>query len=500
LEAADLRATFLQALPPPRRRVGFALHTDAIELPLCIVILFTLAIAVMESNAAAASVDPPSWITFFRLLILAVFSLELGLRVYVFRLYFFRNTWNLVDAVAVSVDLALNVLSGIFGRAPGLTVLRLLRLIRLATAYRVIEVFPELHIMVMGLAGTLRTVLWGIVLLCGFVVIFALAAVELIQPVVERIPWDDCDRCGRAYSTVAHAGLTFVQQIVAGDSWGLVTLPIVEEAPWTVLFFLAVMVTINLLVINLILAVVVEKAQQAHRDDQAALVREQAKEKQQQLEKARSELIKMCYAMDEDHSGCLTLEELLQGYDSDEYFAAALTAIDIDREDLATVFNILDKDGSGDIDYTEFVDQLHKLRTEDQHTLIIFIMHYIKAVQVDVAAMQADQANALRPKSLPQGSCGDTGAGKLDFLLQEVQSAVAAMRADEASEPQTKSRPQASGGVALDIAGLGRLMQEAHAEVLAQNERVAQVTRAASEVVARAEAAQAVGRMDVIHV
>lgn len=45
-----------------------------------------------------------------------------------------------------------------------------------------------------------------------------------------------------------------------------------------------------------------------------------------------------------DKSGNLTLEELLVGFDSIEYFSNLLKAMDISRDDLKVVFNILDKD------------------------------------------------------------------------------------------------------------------------------------------------------------
>lgn len=39
------------------------------------------------------------------------------------------------------------------------------------------------------------------------------------------------------------------------------------------------------------------------------------------------------------------------------------------------------QDSSGDIDYVEFVDQLHRLKNQDEHTLLIFILHHIKELQ-----------------------------------------------------------------------------------------------------------------------
>merc|ERR1712232_1172097 len=100
----------------------------------------------------------------------------------------------------------------------------------------------------------------------------------------------DCERCGRAFESVFASMLTFTQQIVAGDSWGVVTLPIIEAHPWTAVFFVSVLVSIQLGLMNLILSVIVDKAQQAHADD-ARFVLQQ---RQEEFERAKHDLLKMC--------------------------------------------------------------------------------------------------------------------------------------------------------------------------------------------------------------
>jgi hypothetical protein len=67
----------------------------------------------------------------------------------------------------------------------------------------------------------------------------------------------------------------------------------------------------------------------------------------------------------------------MNGYYESSEFEQTLTVMDIKQEDLAFVFNMFDSDGSGEINYHVFAEQLHKLKSYDSRTLLIFIKHYV---------------------------------------------------------------------------------------------------------------------------
>merc|ERR1719310_590152 len=45
------------------------------------------------------------------------------------------------------------------------------------------------------------------------------------------------------------------------------------------------------------------------------------------------------------------------------------------------IFKILDSDNSGDIDYQEFTEQLFKMKSQDSHSLLVFIKFYVLEVR-----------------------------------------------------------------------------------------------------------------------
>merc|ERR1719375_1819658 len=89
----------------------------------------------------------------------------------------------------------------------------------------------------------------------------------------------------------------------------------------------------------------------------------------------------ICQELDTDGSGDLSLEEVLIGYENIEGFKVVLELLDIRREDLEGVFSLLDIDSSGSVTYSEFVDELIKMQSNDFRFLLTFIKHRLGDVQ-----------------------------------------------------------------------------------------------------------------------
>jgi len=284
-----------------------------------------------------------------------------------------------LDFAVVVPDIVLEAIGLVVGGLPSLSFFRILRLFRLARAFRILTWFPELFSLIKGLAFALKAIFWGTVLILIFLLIWSIMAVQFIHPLNRELQkngvWDatDCARCPEAFSSVPMSMLTFIQQIVAGDSWGLVTVPIVEAYPVTIVFFLSVFVSVGLAILNLILAVIVDKAADAKQDS----LRIEMEKKKKARHQAHETLRQICGEMDEDGSGTLTYQELVDGFTNDEAFAEVCSHMDITLDDLQVVWSLLDSDGSGDIDYDEFVTQLYKMKSDDSHTLLILIRAYV---------------------------------------------------------------------------------------------------------------------------
>merc|ERR1711879_298931 len=103
--------------------------------------------------------------------------------------------------------------------------------------------------------------------------------------------------------------------------------------------------------------------------------------------------------MDDDKSEHLTLQELESGYDDNDDFRNAMNMMDIRKEDLKTLFKIFDQDQSGEVTYLEFIEQLHKIRNEDSHIMLVMIRYYVNDLRQsmidfmkDIKEVKADTA------------------------------------------------------------------------------------------------------------
>lgn len=438
----------MEGWSPVRRTVAIALKSMVTEAVLALLVLISFILVVIETDSEGAI---PQWVTVTNNVLLVLYTIELLTRLFVLRLEFFYFFFNVMDLLVILLDLVSTGLELIaVEELPSLTVLRVFRVLRLARSYKVMVKFPQLALMVKGLANAASAVMYGVALVFMVITVWSILAVQFIHPVNQRVgltgAYDGCGRCAEAFSSVRQSVLTFTQQIICGDSWGLVTIPIIEEAPATAWFFAAVFITVQLTIVNVMLAVIVDTALKTSQDDLNQIVQHKTDE----FNHAAQVLIAMCRQLDGDGSGDLTLDELLSGIDGHKDFRDQLLAMDIRKEDMSLVFNILDADGSGSVNYEEFVTELFKMKSHDSHTLLVFIKHYVtdikKSVDEQLHVMKADIMNKIQEST----HLGDTGL--LDKMADELEAPASPARA---SPPPEEKKLSLAAGRAESVDDLG---------------------------------------------
>lgn len=304
-------------------------------------------------------------------------------------------------------------------------------------------------------------------------ILWSIIAVEVIRPINEEVAkegvYDGCERCTRAFGSVEQSCLTFVQQLLAGDSWGLVTIPIIERAPWTAIFFTAVLISVNLGMMNLILSVIVDKAQEARADDHAFLLTQ----RQQEFEASKKDLLKMCVMLDEDDSGTLSLEELLSGYDEFPRFSQAMQVMQVSKDDLPFFYTVLDMDGSGDLNYKEFIEQVHKIKSQDSQVLLVLVKAQLTELRNVMSANNSAICNDLK-----QFKASLDDIGKQRFEWQAQAEAVGAAAPDKGQECRSAfTRPEDRNNVSNVPPMRGREFQQDGNDASLEGERELQRLR-----------------------
>jgi len=144
--------------------------------------------------------------------------------------------------------------------------------------------------------------------------------------------------------------------------------------------------------LNLLLTAIVDGAQERREADKEHLIQM----KNQEYMKARETLMEVCQAMDADNNGVLSLDELISGYENNQVFFEMMHLLDIEQHDMCAVFTALDVDKSGSITYTEFVDQIYKIKMQESRAMLVMLRLAVQQLLVASEKHMRMQSDELR--------------------------------------------------------------------------------------------------------
>jgi len=375
-----------------RRIMGNAKFDQALG----IVIVLNFVLIVYQTNAEAKCIPLPpefqteqectdvmvgSWMHVAVVVFLIIYTLESSGNFFIQRMDYFKDSWNLLDLFIVTTGW----LGEVVPDAGNFQFLRLIRALRIARVFRVLVAVEELYLMLNSLVSMFRSLIVGFTMLFAMGTLWSVVLVEWIHPIVAEIDFEalGCDRCDRAYGGIFDSNLTLWQQLVMGDSWGQLNIPIIEHAPWTSIILCSVPISMVYGLMNQILAIMIQRVQDARDDDVqlTALLKDKEHEHQKQR------MLKLCEDLDEDNSQDISMEELLKAWENNMEFRGMLVSMDLAQADLAIVFRVLDSDHSGAISYEEFCDELYKIRSRDIHTMMSLMKLSISELTVKVSTL-----------------------------------------------------------------------------------------------------------------
>ena len=205
------------------------------------VILFNAILLGMETSDTLMASFGPLILSLDRLC-LAVFVVELALKLIAYGGRFFRSGWNLFDFAIVAVSL--------IPATQGFSVLRALRILRVL---RVISAAPRLRRVVEGFVTALPG-MGSVFLLMG--IIFYIGAVMATKLFGTQFPEWFGSLGASAYSLF---------QIMTLESWSMgIVRPVMEVYPYAWAFFVPFIMVTTFAVVNLLVGLIVNSMQDAH--------------------------------------------------------------------------------------------------------------------------------------------------------------------------------------------------------------------------------------------
>lgn len=198
----------------------------------------------------------------------------------------------------------------------------------------------------------MRLLMWTLVLLGVMVYVFA----TFFTGSVGLLEQDEVAGPLRVYyGSIGDSCATLIQAICGGLSWRTATMPLRQASVAYEIAFLIYIAVSYMAIMNVMTGIMTAVALQASESDPEILALGSARDKKRQVRIAR-ELFQF---LDVDNSGKLTLEELEQSW-ADHRLDGYLEALNIKSHDALVLFNLLDGNGDGLVDFEELCETVNK--------------------------------------------------------------------------------------------------------------------------------------------
>jgi voltage-gated sodium channel len=225
---------------PHRARLASFLEGARVQRVLVTLIVVNAITLGLETWPAAMATAGPLLVAIDRS-VLAVFVVELALKLYAYGLRFWRNPWNVFDFVVVGI--ALVPASG------SLSVLRAFRVLRLL---RLVSIVPRMRFVVESVIAALPGLGAIVALLVLFFYVFAVMATKLFG--ASHPEW---------FGSLPASMFTLFQ-IMTLEGWAEIARALIAEYALAWLFFLAFILLATFTVLNLFIAIIVNAMQAQH--------------------------------------------------------------------------------------------------------------------------------------------------------------------------------------------------------------------------------------------
>jgi Ca2+-binding EF-hand superfamily protein len=344
------------------------LSTAKFDSVMGIVIVFNSVTIGLEADMTVKGQDTTLF-GYLEYVFLVLYGGELGLRFIVLGIKCLTNPWVQFDAVLVAASVleALILPPVVFFLGVDtensplgmLMVFKVLRLFRLARTVRLLAAFKVLWMLVRGLMGSVNTIFFTFVIIFLIIYLFACIALELITKFDSPARDAVFDEYVELYFKNMLTCMMTLTQFVTLDSVGSIY-SVMIPYNWGLfsLYFFGFILIVSIALMNLVTAVIVEGSlDQASNDKEVQKAYQHA-----ELKKLIPKIEQMFIALDEDGSGSLDYEELIN---APEDVKMELSKC-VPSDDLGELFEMIDIDGGGEIDVGEFIAGLSQIALSNQ--------------------------------------------------------------------------------------------------------------------------------------
>jgi hypothetical protein len=330
-----------------------------------VILLNSIFIAAQTDLAAKELSEPTgSTATLFRtcdVIFTLFFSAELLLRVIVEKMRFLtgRNKyWNFFDTVVVATAIIEESMS-LVSNTRVLRLLRVMRLVRLARFIRVMRVFRELRAMVWGIMHSIMSLIWAVILLVVIMFLFACYVTQAVthelmneQDALRHLTDDDMFVLRNSYGSLMRTMYSLYQAITGGMDWSYFADPLFKISSLLGSLFCFYIAFAVFAVLNVVTGVFVDNAMKSTELDTDLMIVEENAARVRNVEGLRG----VFHKADVDGSGTIEWDEFLVHMGDpvvQAYFRQL--GLDIEGPGVQGLWDLLDFDGNGTLNIDEMV-------------------------------------------------------------------------------------------------------------------------------------------------
>jgi len=302
----------------------------------------------------------------FDILFGLMFTFEMLAKLSCFGYKYFCDCWNYLDsACVVAFFIEKSFTAALPLNSKSLRLLRLFRLLRLVRLLRTLESLDHLYIMTTAMRGMTMVLIWAVTLLTFMLVTCALFLTQILQAYyfkdtsaaqMDQTELIENRKFYEYFGTFTRCLLSMFELTLA--NWPPVTRLLTEGASeWFTPLCLVHKITIGFAVIGVINGVILQETFKVASTDDWVMVRQ----KKRAGQTMRTKMVKLFDALDQEGDGEINFEEFTIIAEIPEV-KAWLASMDVETDDLATLFSLIDEDGSGSITVDEMSDRLPRIQ------------------------------------------------------------------------------------------------------------------------------------------
>ncbi|MCL4847449.1 MAG: ion transporter [Acidobacteria bacterium] len=224
---------------PWRVRVARWIESPRPQAFITAVIVLNAIVLGLETDAGWRTAHGPVLVAVDRLC-LAIFVVELIVKLSVYRGLFWLNGWNVFDAAVVGVALV-----------PGVGPWAVLRSLRVLRVLRLLTVVPQLRRVVAAFLHAIPGLVGVIAVMSTFYYTAGVLATTIFGPTHEA--W---------FGTLGRSLYTLFQ-VMTLESWSMgIVRPVMEQHPWAWAFFIPFIVVATFTILNLFVGIIVSTMQE----------------------------------------------------------------------------------------------------------------------------------------------------------------------------------------------------------------------------------------------